>query len=538
MPAIITPIVMISFISTLLNAMVAFVAFTRRHQAGGWSLAGFMLSVTIWSGMATIQYSTTTLAANIFWAKMLYWGILQMPVWYLFFSFEFNGLQRWITWKNAALLCVIPVISLGLVWTNELHGLVWPSYTLMADGHSYLYTSGPVLLFLIAGYSYVLLGVGSYFLARTVLGLPSIFRKQIYLIICGISAPWIFNVIYLSGMGPFRIDPTPVVMSVSGFFFLLALFQYQLLDIAPVARHTVVDTLPDGVIVLDSVGRLADINPEAKKILGIKGSAVIGKKFSDQLINFPELEAVLGGIFPMTETATVLRDDAGSFLSVNFSPIFILPEKKARVFGGQIITLRDVTELMRTQEDLRKANTTLQQQLDVNEKLRSQLSEQAIHDPLTGLHNRRYLNEIFNYEIARAHRGMYGLSVFFIDIDNFKKVNDTFGHSVGDQVLIKLGQYLLANARAGDVVCRYGGEEFLMLMPGLEKEDILTRTQALSAGAHSLDVLGDGRELRITVSIGGAVYPHDGSTAEELIKAADNRQYEAKRMGRNRVVVG
>jgi diguanylate cyclase (GGDEF)-like protein/PAS domain S-box-containing protein len=533
MPKVITPYVIISFISFILQAIVTLIAWSRRSHPGGKSLTAFMASITIWSAMATLQYSSATFEDNLFWVKMMYWGICPFPVFYMTFALEFSGKQHYITRKNIALLFIVPVIGFGLVWTNEWHHLIFKSYTLMADGHSYLYTHGPGLLFLIAGYSYMMLVVGSYILLRSVWGMPKVYRRQIYVLIAGIITPLIFNIWYLTGKVPIGIDPTPMVSSLTGVFFLDALLQFQLLDIVPIARHTVVETMRDGVIVLDYKGRIVDINPGALSILGPQEDLVIGKIVTDHLKNLPDLTRMIKDHNPKTYQEMELPGLFNQYMEIKIVPVYRNQKNKDEDFAGQIITLRDVTERKRFQDEIQKINQDLRTQLIVNEELRARLEELAVRDSLTGLHNRRLLDDTIEREIIRAKRSHHNVSILMLDIDYFKRLNDTYGHKAGDAALIKLAQFLLAQARADDFVCRYGGEEFIMVMPRLNQEDALKRAEEICRAVSTLEINFEKLALKMTISIGVAQYPDHGNTSEEVIRAADSALYEAKHNGRN-----
>jgi len=198
--------------------------------------------------------------------------------------------------------------------------------------------------------------------------------------------------------------------------------------------------------------------------------------------------------------------------------------------------LRRAREALTKREgELLAANAALLNNLREIDGLQAQLREHAHRDPLTGLYNRRYLDATLEREMARCKREGQALSVILVDIDHFKKVNDTYGHQAGDAVLLHLSGMLAGMARAGDVACRYGGEEFLLLMPTMPLEIALERAESLRHGFGTLDVsFGDFR-LQTTVSIGIAVYPGHGTTPDELIRAADRALYRAKHGGRNRV---
>lgn len=173
-----------------------------------------------------------------------------------------------------------------------------------------------------------------------------------------------------------------------------------------------------------------------------------------------------------------------------------------------------------------------------NLRLRESLRHQAIRDPLTGLFNRRYLQETLERELYRVQRKQAGLGVIMLDVDHFKQFNDTYGHEAGDRLLAVLGRYLRTAIRAEDIACRYGGEEFLLVLPEINKDSLAERAEAIRAGAPELEVEYHGQLLTgITISLGLAWFPEHGTTGEQLVEAADKALYRAKRTGRNRVVL-
>ena len=171
-------------------------------------------------------------------------------------------------------------------------------------------------------------------------------------------------------------------------------------------------------------------------------------------------------------------------------------------------------------------------------ELRESLKLQSIRDPLTGLYNRRYMEEFLEQEVQKAKRNQRSLGVIMMDLDHFKKVNDTFGHRAGDTVLKALGNFLKSHTRAGDVVCRYGGEEFTIILPEATLEDTLERAERLRSEISNIQFEHGGQVLgTATLSIGVAGYPRHGGTPEALLQSADEALYCAKTEGRNRVAV-
>lgn len=173
-----------------------------------------------------------------------------------------------------------------------------------------------------------------------------------------------------------------------------------------------------------------------------------------------------------------------------------------------------------------------------NLKLHASLRSQAIRDSLTGLFNRRYLEESLERELRRAIRRRSTLGVILLDLDHFKDFNDTFGHAAGDMLLRELGQFLLTHIRGEDIACRYGGEEFLILLVEASLEDTVQRAEQLRQGVRHLSVRARSETLgSVSLSLGTAVFPDHGDSVEALLRAADAALYHAKATGRDRVSV-
>jgi diguanylate cyclase (GGDEF)-like protein/PAS domain S-box-containing protein len=173
-----------------------------------------------------------------------------------------------------------------------------------------------------------------------------------------------------------------------------------------------------------------------------------------------------------------------------------------------------------------------------NLTLRENLRAQSIRDPLTGLYNRRYMEESLDRELRRAERLHLPVSVIVFDLDHFKEINDSFGHEMGDVVLAAFGDFLQNSVRKGDIACRYGGEEFLLILPGASREDAVARAHQLREVSGHLAVSHGGRVLGpVTLSLGVAVFPEHGSSSGTLLRAADQALYRAKHLGRDRVEI-
>lgn len=193
-------------------------------------------------------------------------------------------------------------------------------------------------------------------------------------------------------------------------------------------------------------------------------------------------------------------------------------------------------------ENRREFATSVTEQLSIslaNLRLRESLQHQSVRDPLTGLYNRRYLEETIERELGRSLREQTALSVIMLDLDHFKAINDDYGHNAGDRVLISVAQLLMEHLRGEDLVCRFGGEEFTIILPRADQGVAIERAEALRALILALRIdLGAGNEaLSVTASFGISSYPLHAESVEELLAVADDALYEAKDQGRNRVRV-
>jgi len=218
----------------------------------------------------------------------------------------------------------------------------------------------------------------------------------------------------------------------------------------------------------------------------------------------------------------------------SFAQLAALAIDNARLFAT---AQNELEEKVQAEEELREANATLKYQIGAIRTLQSKLREQAIRDPLTGLYNRRYLDETLEREISRAARDVYPISFVMLDIDHFKRINDTFGHPAGDAVLQKIAAMLISQTRIGDIICRFGGEEFVVVLPNVTADIAyqVTERWRLSFMGSTLPLkFGN---LRATISCGISVFPEHGNLAADLIALADKAMYRAKQTGRNRVVI-
>ncbi|SMB24796.1 PAS:GGDEF protein [Sterolibacterium denitrificans] len=277
--------------------------------------------------------------------------------------------------------------------------------------------------------------------------------------------------------------------------------------------------------------RFIEVNPAFEKVSGMPREKLIGKRAKEVLQSGDDDWLEQFGSVALTgqpkRYEKFSQKTCRWFATDSYSPA---PGKFA-------VVTQEITERKQMEIALTKANIELRDKYEEISRLQEKLREQAVRDPLTGLHNRRYLDETLQRELARAKRESYTLCVILIDLDFFKKVNDTYGHLAGDEVLKAFARLLHDHARAGDVACRYGGEEFMLMLPKMPTETAIERANVLREKFAATKVPFGEAEISTTLSIGIAIFPQHGGNPDELTNNADQALYVAKSEGRNRAIV-
>lgn len=525
----------ISLAGAIAMAIAAFLIWKRRNNPGAKPLFWLMLGACLWAAGDAMENAVNLLPLKIQWGQLQYIGTLSTPVIFLFFALEYTGQKKWLTIGRRIGLFIVPIITEVLTLTNPLHWLVWPTVELSTK-HPGLaeFGHGPAFWLGTFGYSNILLFIGTYRIVKHAISLSRVHYQQSMVVLMAVFPPWVVSILYALNINPFPgLELTPLATGLTGGVLALALLRYQFLDVIPITRTAVLEMMREGMLVTDQGFRLVDINPSARHYLDLPAGDLTGRTMTSLFTPDSDWIPLLTDPEDGKSKRLVLHLPNGEYVDAQRT-VLHSPEG---LITGYCIVLHEITELRNQQQKIEKLNSDLRQQLVDIKRLQLQLEDQAIRDGLTGLYNRRFLDETLEREVVRARRSGDPISILMLDIDHFKQMNDTYGHRAGDDILIHLARYISSQVRESDLICRYGGEEFVIILVGSAVENAADRANDICQGVRGRGFLIEGDLIHMTLSIGVASFPSDGGTPDEILHAADMALYQAKRSGRNQVAV-
>jgi len=525
----------ISLVGAAAMAIAAMLIWKRRNNPGAKPLFWLMLAACLWAAGDSMENAVNLLPAKIHWGQLQYVGTLATPVFFLFFALEYTGNKKWLTAGRKIGLFIIPIITEVLTLSNPVHGLVWPTIELSTKYPGLAeYGHGPAFWLGTFGYSNVLLFIGTYLIVKHAVNLSKMHYQQRMVVLMAVFPPWVVSILYAIKVNPFPgLELTPLASGLTASILALALLKYQFLDVIPIARTTVLEMMQEGMLVTDQDFRLVDINPSARRYLGLPAGDMTGMALTSLLPPDSEWIPILIDPEDGKSKRSILHLADGDYVDAQRTVL----HNSEGLITGYCTVLHNVTELRKQQQKIEKLNSELKQQLVDIKRLQLLLEDQAIRDGLTGLFNRRYLDDTLDREISRARRSGDTISVLMLDIDHFKLMNDTYGHRAGDDILIHLARYVSSQIRGSDLICRYGGEEFVIILVGSTIEHAAERANDICQGVRGRGFLIEGDLIHVTVSIGVACFPVDGESPDEILHTADIAMYQAKKAGRNQVAV-
>lgn len=517
-------------LTAVINALVASVAWQRRGSTLARTYFSLMMvAATFYAAVAAMEAGSVAIADKIFWSTLEYVGSGGIAVLFLLFAEAFAYERSRFNARQLVRLSLWPLLNVILVATNAWHHWVWTAVVPgLSPSNSAVYEHGPGYFWILS--CIYLYGLRSFqLLAHSAFSGGPLRRRQALFLWLGSLFPYLSGVLYSLQITPVGLNLTPMSFMATGLFSFWVLFRIGVFDAVPLAREMLIEQLQDGVIVVDLQHRIVDINPQGRSLTRLKES-YLGRSLHEALSSVPELLTNYDrGI--ETPFGLWLNSQHSHYVTIQISS---LTDYQGRMHG-RLLILHDITKRYQAEVELRQANDRLQHQLEEIEFLQASLKAQAKQDQLTGLFNRHYLNEILPETLQKAEQAGYPVVFVMFDIDHFKRINDTFGHRVGDLVLKTFSQILLQQMEVDDIPFRLGGEEFLVVFPKLPLNAGQLRAEAICRAFEASAVQWSGAEVKTTVSGGVAIFPDQGINDDDLLHAADLALYEAKKAGRNRI---
>ncbi|PPK93403.1 diguanylate cyclase (GGDEF)-like protein [Kineococcus xinjiangensis] len=505
--------------AAIASLLAARIMWRRREETPAVAaLVVTMLGLAQWSGTTAIGMSGATLRMQVLFLDAIYPGVCAAVAGVFCHALAMSD-RRWAwSWRRHWWLLVEPVLIVVAVATNPWHRLFRDGHQLVGDPAGLRSFPGP-LFWVHTYYSYALLAAAAFLLLRGAWRTSRVHRRRFLWPVLGGLAPAAGNVVSVWLLPHGRsADLTSIFFLATAGACWWALQRSALPDVLPVAFGHVVETIDDAVLVVDCRHRIVQLNPAAEALLR---RAVPGAP--RQLVGMELPEPVAGLRLALDESARgqcTLRLAQGGLAEGTDVDVRATPLTDARgACIGWVLVARDVTESLR---------------------LRRELAEQALRDPLTGLFNRRRVVEALEEEVPAALAAGRPVSVLLADVDRFKAVNDTHGHAVGDALLVAMARALTGGVHPGDLLARFGGEEFVAVLVGVDLGEALERAEDLRRRCGAVEVPGaDGARVRTTISVGVAGLPGGASVdapSDRLLSTADAALYAAKAGGRDRVI--
>lgn len=510
-----TPYFLPIIISSLILFLLGIYSYRLRNKveiAGLFALQNF--AMTVWTLCYALELSSTTLEGKIFWAKTKYLGATTGPVLWLVFSLYYTNHKDRLTLPLKMLLGFFILFTVGVVFTNDLHHWYWtrifiaPGFPESQSDHGFYFW-----VYAVGVYSLILASVMIYVnYYRTV---PVYFRRQSILLVLGTFLPLGIRILEdFVGWDPFpKVDNVILFLLLSAILYAIALFRYSALEIVPIAHSLVVQTINSGIIVLDALGRVVELNPFMQKLLDAESHTFIGKPLNEILNNGLKIKYSPHMRIQVEEEVSFVRNGSSEYFIVQVAPI--RDERKNLI--GHVISFVDITERKYAEMELERLART---------------------DMLTAITNRRHFFELAESQFALAQRYDHQLAIMMLDVDHFKGINDRYGHLAGDAVLQAVAQKCQSHMRSTDIFARYGGEEFIFLLPEQTEAGAVELAERLRQLLEQAEVKFEAWNLKVTASFGLAlIQKESGLTLEQMIDRADQALYQSKKNGRNRITV-
>lgn len=336
-----TPLIIPLIIAAGMAAGLALYSWRHRSAVGATPFAVLMLAVAEWSLVYGLRLSCTDLDAKIFWAKVRYLGIVVAPTAWLIFVLEYTNQERWLTRRTIAALTIEPLIILALTWTNEAHHLIWSETDLIQSGSLIVWRAGHgVMYWTHAMYTYLLLLLSLFLLGQAFVRSPRLYRGQAGILLFSVLIPIVGDILATWDLISIPLDLTPFSFTIAGLTAAWGIFFFRLFDIVPMARNAVVDSMSEGMFVLDEQDRVIDINPAAEEIVGRPAWEIVGRSLIQLLPDWRELLERHDGVTEAHGEITVEGMEKQHSYELCISPLYD-HSGQAR---GRLIIVHDITQ--------------------------------------------------------------------------------------------------------------------------------------------------------------------------------------------------
>lgn len=477
----------------------------RNEAVGSKPLAAFLLGLSWWAITYAMFWDAFPGPTPYFWLDITLVGAFIVPTAFLIFTLEYSGMRYWLRRPFLSVLMIEPILVFIVQWTDPWHNLYFGGKR--ALNTTMILDVGPVAWANIV-YSYVLIMFAILVLFRAYVYSKGVYRTQAAMMLGAAIIPWLAHIGFLVSGGTVlpNADVTPFIFTITAVVIAFALFRYRLLDIVPIAHNFLIESMGEGVLVVDERQRIVDVNPTARRALS--PNFVIGESVETAFADRPDLVSrFLGEDQAQAELA--LGD---LYIDLRISPLFDKRDRKV----GRLFVWRDITDYKKSQLQLEKLATT---------------------DELTLTCTRRHFIELAEAQINRAWRGKHPLSLALLDLDYFKRINDNFGHLAGDKALAGFAKLVFENIRSFDIFSRFGGEEFALLMPETDQAAAFEVVERLRKTVEQHLIPSEKEPFSITFSSGITELGSETDTLEAILRRADHALYVAKDAGRNHVRV-
>ncbi len=444
--------------------------------------------------------------------KVMYLGAAFIAPLYLLFVSDYCE-STWNRPAVIALLLVVPVAVVVLLWTTNLHGLIYTAYQYnVVAPVPYLEVTPGRLYYINHFYSLLCMALACLILAGRLGSWHQKYRSQLVLLLVGALMPVTADILFVLKVDTLGINYTPLSLAVLNVFFYINIMRYDLFDIIPQGSAIALDVVGEAFILVDGDMGFLSANPAA---YGIFPQLQVLAKGSDvTLINdWPE-ELSRHCLSAQTREANFRLKPAEEQIRHYNTTLNGLYNPKGKL-KGWVILIRDITDTV---------------------MLLDRLEEVAHTDGLTGLFNRRYFQELAERHDAMVKRKWSPYCLILFDLDHFKRVNDTYGHEAGDQVLKVISARIKKALRSYDLLARYGGEEFIILAADTGEKAAVYLAERLRQCIEGQPVVYQDTAIAVTASFGVAAGRHERGF-EATIRYADQAMYQAKGQGRNRTVL-